>query len=424
MNRLFEEENWNYYLLVIPIGLFFIVFLFWAGNNEVDEVVRGEGKVVPSGQTKVLQHLEGGIISKILVKEGDKVKRGDVIYQLSNALFKAELKANQQELDAYMVMSMRIQAEIDGLKKFEVPKRLLHSVPDIVANEKRSFYMNRQANEQKINIAKDQLKQKKLKYEELKIKHKNLKLEYKLSNQNMQILDKLLKKNVVSKKEYLKEQKDRQKTLTSLEETKNNLPVVYEEISEARNRLDGTISDNKTKLMDLYSKVQVKINKLLEKTKASQDRDVRTEVISPVNGIVNKLHFYTVGGVIKQGDKMAEVTPVEDSLMIEARIKTSDRATVWSGQKVMIEVTAYDSSKYGLVEGRLISISPDSSIDKQTRQTFYTVKVLANDFNFAPNSPILPGMVANINILTGKKTILQYILKPLKDISRNALTEK
>jgi adhesin transport system membrane fusion protein len=424
MNRLFEEENWNYYLLVIPIALFFIVFLFWAGNNEVDEVVRGEGKVVPSGQTKVLQHLEGGIVSKILVKEGDKVKKGDVIYLLSNASFKSELKANQQELDAYMVMSMRIQAEIDGLDKFEVPSRLLHSVPDIVTNEKRSFYMNRQANEQKINIAKDQLKQKKLKYEELKIKQKNLKLEYKLATQNMQILDKLLKKNVVSKKEYLKEQSNKQKTLTNLEETTNNLPVVYQEISESQNRLDGTKSEIQTKLMDQYSKVQVKINKLLEKTKASQDRDIRSEVVSPVNGIVNKLHFYTIGGIIRSGDKMAEVTPIEDSLMIEAKIKTSDRATVWSGQKVMIEVTAYDSSKYGLVEGRLISISPDSSIDKQTRQTFYTVKVLANDFNFAPNSPILPGMVANINILTGKKTILQYILKPLKDISRNALTEK
>ena len=164
------------------------------------------------------------------------------------------------------------------------------------------------------------------------------------------------------------------------------------------------------------------LKQIEEKYKASQDRDQRKAVVSPVNGIVNKLYFNTINGIIKPGDNIAEITPVEDKLVIEAKIKSSDRAQIWSGQKVSIEITAYDFSRYGLLEGKIVSIAPDSTEDKMGN-VYYIIKVEANQLGFDETTPILPGMVANVNILTGKKTILRYLIKPLKDITQNSLRE-
>ncbi len=146
-------------------------------------------------------------------------------------------------------------------------------------------------------------------------------------------------------------------------------------------------------------------------------------MVSVVDGIVKKLYFHTIGGVVKPGDRIAEITPIDDKLIIEAKIKSRDRGQVIEGQKVSIAITAYSYTKYGFLEGKLLSISPDSFIDKNGR-SYYQVRVQADKTHFAKDKPILPGMIANINILTGKKTIMRYLLKPLKDISINALHEQ
>ena len=175
--------------------------------------------------------------------------------------------------------------------------------------------------------------------------------------------------------------------------------------------------------MTKYSEVKNEIYKSNEKNRANKDRELRKQIVSPVNGVINKLHFYTIGGIVKPGDIMAEITPVDDSLTIEAKIKSSDRAFIWPSQNVTIEITAYDYSKYGLLNGKLVSISADSFEDKMGN-THYIAKIEADTNQFAPDLPILPGMVANINILTGKQSVLHYILKPLKDIRKNALVEQ
>ncbi len=423
MNRLFEDEQWNYNYAVIPIMLMFIAFILWASFSELDEVVRGDGKVVPSGQTKVLQHLEGGIVSNILVKEGDHVKAGDVIYELSQAFFDADLKTKDIELKSLKAKSIRLQREIDFKDTVSFPSYIEDSVPDIVANERLIFEENKRSNLQKIGIAEDQLQQKILKKRDLESKKESLALELKLSNENMKILDQLYKKQVVSKQEYLKELQLKQTLITKITDIDTNIPIVTEEINEAMGKVRAVKSEIKSKLLNEYSDVKVKINTLEQMSEADLDRNKRQAIVSPVDGIVQKLYFYTVGGIIKSGDKVAEITPGEDALIIEAKIRTSDRALVWAGQSVKIAITAYDSSKYGLLNGKVLFISSDSQTDETTRTSYYLVRIEA-DGQFAPDLPILPGMVANVNILTGKKTIMEYILKPLKDISMNSLTEK
>jgi len=214
----------------------------------------------------------------------------------------------------------------------------------------------------------------------------------------------------------------KQKIYTQIEEVRNSIPITREEIKEWKRKIITVQSDEKSKLYEQYSLVQVEIKKLQEKNKANIDRDERKEVISPVNGVINMLYFHTLNGIVKAGDKMAEVTPLEDNLMIEAKIKTSDRALIWVGQDVSIEITSYDFSKYGLLKGKLIGIAPDSTLDKMGN-TYYMVKVQANDYQFDKNSPIMMGMIANINILAAKRTIMHYLLKPLKDITQNSLGE-
>ena len=422
-NKLFEETKWNYYVSVIPIMLFFIAFLTWAFLSEIDEVVRGSGKVVPSGQTKILQNLEGGIISNIRVKEGDTVSKGDVIYTLSNEFFKADLKAKEIDLLALKANLIRLESSIDEKQKVTFPKELLKNIPDIIANEKRIFNEDLENRKTKISIAEDQLKQKKYKLKEAQTKFDNLNLELNLAQANMKILESLYKKKVVSKKQYIGELSKKQSIVTKLSETRNSIPIIKEEIQEARGRIKTVKSEIRSKHLQKYSAIKAEINKLIEKNKANTDRELRKDVLSPVNGIINKLYFYTVGGIVKAGDKMAEITPIEDSLTIEAKVNTSDRALIWSGQKVSVEITAYDFSKYGLLDAEIISISADSFEDRNG-SVFYLVKVKADVNQFAPDLPILPGMVANINILTGKKTILQYIIKPLKNIGKNALIEQ
>ena len=422
-NRLFEETKWNYYVSVVPIMLFFIAFIAWAFLSEVDEVVRGTGKVVPSGQTKILQNLEGGIISNIAVKEGDTVSKGQVIYSLSNEFFKADLKSKEIDLLAFRASEIRLRASIDEKEKVIFPKELLENIPDIIANEIRIFNEDLKNRDTKINIAQDQLKQKQYKLKEAQTKFDNLSLELNLAQANMKILESLYKKKVVSKKEYIGELSKKQSIVTKLSETRNSIPIIKEEIQEAKGRIKTVKSEIRSKHLQKYSTIKAEINKLVEKNKANTDRELRKDVVSPVNGVINKLYFYTVGGIVKAGDKMAEITPLEDALTIEAKINTSDRALIWSGQKVSVEITAYDFSKYGLLNAVITSISADSFEDRNG-SVFYLVKVKADVNQFAPDLPILPGMIANVNILTGKKTILEYIIKPLKNIGKNALIEQ
>ncbi len=422
-NKLFEESSWNYYISVVPIMLFFTIFIIWASISEVEEVVRGSGKVVPSGKTKILQNFEGGIIAEIKVNEGDVVKKGQIIYTLSNAFFKADSISKKMDLLSYRAREIRLKAFIDNKNKIIFPKEMMKKIPDIIANEKRIFNEDLTNNQNTIDTVKNQLKQKKYKLIEINTKLNNLIIELNLAQENMKIQETLYKNKVVSKKQYINELSKKQNIVTRLSETRNNIPIIKEQIKEANYKIDTVKSEIRSKYLNKYSIYKAEINKLIEKNRANSDRELRKFVISPVNGIINKLFFYTIGGIVKAGDKMAEITPLDASLTIEAKIPTSSRALIWKEQKVSVEITAYDFSKYGLLEGRLVSISPDSFEDR-SGNVFYLVKVKVNVNNFAPDLPILAGMVANINILSGSKTILQYILKPLKNINKNALSEK
>ena len=413
------ESGWNYKIVIWPIMLFVLFFLAWSYFGEVDEIVRGEGKVVPSSQTKILQHLEGGIVESIYLKEGDRVKSGDAIYKLKNASTQSDSKQKEIELLALKHKKQRLltQAEFKNEVEFDSGDNSTENEKRIFSSEMKNFF------EQK-SILQDRLDQSRLEKKQKQSKLSNLQTELKIAKENLLILEKLLKDGAASKKQYLAELAKNQSLITEVSDIENSIPIIDQKIKESITKTRSFKSEKKSSWLKELTDVDTQIKKLQETNIADDDREERKIITSPVNGIIKKLYFHTLGGIIKSGDQIAEITPIEDALVIEGKIKTNDRGQVHSGEDVSIEITAYNYAKYGLLKGKLISISPDSFISQDGKSSYYKVRVKADNYSFTDNKPILPGMVANINILTGKKTILEYIIKPLKDINALALSEK
>lgn len=411
-----------YRLGAFAIMLFIVMFLVWATLFDIDEAVVGDGKVVPYSQAKTLQHLEGGIVSDIAVREGDTVEAGDVIYRLDQAFFEADLREQEIELMSLLIKEHRIKVMLEDGTTLSFSQNMTDSLPSIVLNETKIFETETRKLKEQIEALDYEINQKRLSIGEMTVRLENLELELKLVSENLEITERLLKANVASRKEYIAESSKKQSLVTQIGEVRNKIPIVEQEINEVGKRKEALRSEYEAKLLNELNGIKVKIGQLEEKKKATSDRDRRKLITTPVKGVVNKLYFYTVGGIIKSGDKVAEITPIDDVLMVEARIKAGDRARIWTGQKVTIEITAYDMAKYGLLEGELINISPDSFTDQQGK-VYYRVLVRAKNVEFGKKEPILPGMVANVYILTGKKSVMEYILLPLKRISTNSLIE-
>jgi len=421
INKMMIEKRWNYYITVVPIGLFFLVFFLWSAFSEIDEVVRGNGKIVPSGQTKILQHMEGGIVSEILVKEGDHVAINQPIYQLNQAFFTADLKGKDLDRVSLQAKEQRLMSLIED-KELVFDKDVTALYPEIVHNELQIFRSEKLNSSERLNGVQQKVEQRQYELKELESRQKNLSLELNMAQENTSITEQLMKSGAGSRKEYLFEMSKKQNLITQVDEVKNLIPVTQGKYKEAMYELGSIRSDIQSKLLNELKDVRLKLSQLSQQSEASVDRANRLLITSPVNGIVNVLYFHTIGGTIKPGDKVAEITPLEEGLMIEANIKAADRGRIWMGQKANIEITAYDYARYGMIEGELVSISPDS-FTTQKGEIFYAVKIKASKDRLGPNLPIMPGMEAGVNIITGKRTVLGYILLPLKRMGKNALLE-
>lgn len=420
MREIEIEDRGNYKIVTVPIMLFVLFFLTWSYFGEVDEIVRGEGKVITSSQTKVLQHFEGGIVEKIYVKEGDSVKKDDAIYKLKNLSSKSDSKQKEIELLALKLKKQRLltQAEFKNKISFDV------NSGENTENEKRIFKSEMRNFFEQKSIFQDRLDQNRLEKKLKNSKFVNLEAELKIAKENLSILEKLLEDGAASKKQYLAEKAKKQSLVTQLSDIKNSIPIIEQKIKEAITKVQSYKSEKKSIWLKELTETDTLIQKLQETNRADDDREERKIVTSPVNGVIKKLNFHTIGGIVKSGEPLGEITPMEDSLVIEGKIKTSDRGQIFNADDVTIEITAYNYAKYGLLKGKLISISPDSFLSQDGVSSYYKVRVKADNYSFTDDKPILPGMVANINILTGKKTVLEYIVKPLKDINALALSEK
>ncbi len=383
LNTLIEIESSRglFYLIVI----FFIVALLWGALAMLDEVTVGLGKIVPSSQIQIIQNLEGGILTELSVHEGEVVKKDQVLVRLSDTKSTANYKEGRKRYLAFLASNARLFAQSNGHDKVAFPPEVLDEASDSVKIETKLFQSQMKSFDESISY---------------------LSKSYRLGNEELQKTKPLLAKGAASEVEIIR-------------------------LERQVNDLKGQIEDKKNKFkadaQSEHNKNQLEIQGLEQSNIYSADQLTRTTIKSPVNGAVKKLHVVTLGGVIQPGMTIMEIVPIEDNLLIEARVKPNDIAFLKIGQEATVKVSAYDFSTYGGIKGILEQISADTMIDEKSGESYFLIKV-RTDKNYIVRDekhlPIIPGMTAEVDVLTGRKSVLSYLMKPLLKTKQNALRER
>ena len=422
---LLEKNPKHSRLLLWIIFIFITGFIIWANFATIDEITRGEGKVIPSSHVKKIQSFEGGILEEFYVKEGDIVKKGDKLLKIRDIGFLSKYKESEVSINALKAKAQRLYAEANG-KDFKPSEELLKEIPDLLKHEKSLFESNKLEIKTKESIIEDQIKQKKNELNEAYAKLNKLKRSYSLIRNEIAINKPLVKKGIVSKIEFLKLQRQANDIKGDLNALEFSIPKIKSKIEELKKKKKNIHLEFQNKAKEQYNEVIAKISALEESKNAIEDKVKRTLIRSPVNGIIKTIYINTIGGVIKPGMDIMEIVPNEDSLLIEAKIKPSDIAFIYPKAKAKVKFTAYDFSIYGGLEGKVVSISADTITDEKGK-SYYIVRI-KTDKNYLGTKEkplkIIPGMVAKVEIITGKKSILDYILKPILKAKEKALTER
>jgi len=411
--------------LLIIISVIVLWLIIWASFAKIDEITRGIGKVIPSKQIQVVQNLEGGIVSDILVHEGQLVDKDQVLVKISDTKFSSSFEETQLRYLELKSKSLRLNAEATG-QKLDISKKLYTEMSELIEKEKSLYNINKNQLRQNINILTEQVNQREQELTEAESKLEQLKKGYSLIAQEVEITKPLVKKGLVSQVEYLQLSRQTNSMKGDLDAVRLSIPRIRSTIAEAKNKIEEAKLEFRHNAKEELNEVEAEMSRILETSGAIKDQVNRTLVRSPVKGIVNQLLINTVSGVVQPGMDIVEIVPLDDKLLIETKIKPSDVAYLYPGLKAIVKFTAYDFSIYGGLEGKLTHISADTIVDEEG-DSYYIVRI-KTDKNYlekdGKQSNILVGMVANVDIITGKKTIMDYILKPIIKARQNALTER
>ncbi|WP_148714752.1 HlyD family type I secretion periplasmic adaptor subunit [Chitinolyticbacter meiyuanensis] len=400
-----------------------LVLLAWAALAKVDEVTRGEGKVIPSRQIQIVQSLDGGMVQEILVREGQQVAKGQLLLKIDPTRFVSSLRENQAQFLSLKAKAARLEALASG-KAFEVPPEVSQQAPDLVEQE-RLLYQSRVAElDATLGVARQQLAQRSQEMNEVRAKRDQASQSYELTRQELDATKPLLKSGAVSDVEVLRLERDLARFRGDRDAAAAQIPRIQAAIGEASRKQQEVELAFRNQASSELSETLGKLASLSEGKVALADRVKQSDVRSPVKGTVQRLLVNTEGGVVQPGKDVIEIVPADDALLLEARIQPRDIAFLRPGQPALVKFTAYDFATYGGLEATLEQISADTITDEKGN-AFYVVKVRTKTSYLGHEAHrIIPGMVAEVDILTGKKTILSYLLKPVLRAKANALTER
>jgi len=409
------------YVVVVFVAFFF----YWASVSEIEEVTRGHGKVIPSGQIQVVQNLEGGILSEILVGVGDMVKKGQLLLRIDEKRFSSSFQQNRVKYLSFLAKAARLRAEASG-EPFEVPEEVAKEMPEIARRERELYQTRMREFESSQAIRREQISQRRHEIRELNTRLAELTRTQALIQKELDLTRPLVSQGAASEVEVLRLERQASEIAGDIATTRDMIPRAVSKLQEAQLALEEVTlkfsNEAKAELNDTLAHLE----EFSANAIALEDRLRRTAVRSPVNGTINRILVNTVGGVIRPGMDLIEIVPMDDTLLVEARIKPSDIAFLRPDQKAKVKFTAYDFTIYGGLDAELEHISADSITDEQGN-SFYLVNVRTRKNYLGSESdplPIIPGMVATVDILTGKKTILSYILKPVLRAKYMALRER
>ncbi|WP_020159746.1 MULTISPECIES: HlyD family type I secretion periplasmic adaptor subunit [Methylobacter] len=406
--------------------LFVVTALIWANYAALDEVTRGAGKIIPSSHIQVVQNLEGGILSEILVKEGDLVEKGQALLQLDEVRFASSFNETKLKYYELLANAARLTAETTG-QPLKMPQEVIDNYPSFAEHTRQLYDARKSELEANIRILQQQVVQKEQELVELKSKQNQIARSYQMLKKEMDMSEPLVAQGAMSEVELLRLKRSANDLNGELSSARLAIPRLQASLAETKNKLSEQKIRFQADAMKQLNETKSELDRTSESVLALKDRVTRTRILSPLKGTVKQLKVTTIGGVIQPGMDLVEIVPVDDQLLVEAEIRPADIAFLRPGQDAMVKLSAYDFSIYGGLDAKLEHISADTIINEQDKKSYYQIRLRTTKNHLEKNGEtlnIIAGMNADVDILTGKKTVLDYLLKPILKARQRALRER
>lgn len=413
-------------LTIWGVIAFFAFLIIWACFAPIDEVTRGEGKAIPSSKVQKIQNLEGGIVAEIFAKEGAIVEVGEPLLRLDETRFASNVGETEADRLAMALRVERLSAEIED-RPLKIDDEIRKVAPSQAANEESLYLSRRQQLHDEIGGLEQQLVQRQQELREFSSKRAQYANGLQLLRKEIAMSEPLVAQGAVSEVEILRLRRSEVESRGQLDATSLAIPRAEAAIKEVQSKIEETRGKFRSEALTQLNEARTDLAKATATGKALDDRVNRTLVTSPVRGIVKQLLVNTVGGVIQPGSDIVEIVPLDDTLVIEAKILPKDIAFLHPGQEATVKFTAYDYTIYGGIKAKLEQIGADTITDEDKKTTYYLIRLRTDSSHLGTDEKpllIIPGMVATVDILTGKKTIMSYLLKPIMKARSEALRER
>ena len=420
-----EDSPWFTRITVWVVTLCLIVAIFWAHFAVLEEVTTGEGKAIPSSKIQVIQNLEGGIVSEIFVREGQIVEQGAVLLRLDDTRFLSNRGEAEADRLALVARVERLTAEAEG-RPIDMPAEILSVAPQLAEDELAVYQSRQNRLQSEQRTLGEQLRQKTQELAEFRAKAQQYRSSMGLLQQELNMSQPLVAAGAIAQVEILRLRRSLVEVRGSLNATNLAIPRAESAMEEIKSKIEESELSFRSDAFKELNEIRTELQKITASSVAIDDRVTRTTVVSPVRGVINQLKVNTIGGVVQPGSDMLEIVPLDDSLLIEAKVRPQDVAFLHPGQKAMVKFTAYDYTIYGGLKANLELISADTITDEEGN-SFYLIQVRTDKSHLGSTEHpllIIPGMVATVDIITGEKSVLDYLLKPVLKARSEALRER
>lgn len=414
---------------IFVVAALIACFVAWAAYTTVEEITRGEGRVVPASRTQLVQASEPGVIAEITVQVGQVVRRGDLLVRLDDTTTTSSLGEQVARARALKASATRLRQEEAGEfdRPLECPQEILDVAPGVCENEQRLLTARHQNFEAKRSVLEARLTQRRSELGEARANLNRLNDSLAVSAQEAELVTTMVRRGLMARTEQMRVEREQTELKGQLALTAETIERASAAVREAEIQVQELPLQLKQEALGELSQTLAELSVVEESIRGASDRVRRTDIRSPVDGIVNTLEQNTIGAFVQPGTVVAGIVPTSDTLIVEARVSPKDVAFIRNGQPALIKISAYDFSIFGGLSGSVSNISADSLVDQETGEAFYQVQVktAAAELTRAGRSyPIIPGMVGTVEIMTGSKSILDYLLKPINKARDEALRER
>ncbi len=404
-------------LLVLLIGM-----VVWAALAQIDQVVRAEGRIIPSARAQMIQHLEGGIVSELKVREGDSVKQGQLLIMIDPTRADATLSERKAKAYGLQARAARLVAEASGaaMMRWDGAQAVDSA---LIQAETEAFMSRRERLNQEVRVLREQQTQKRAELSEQASRKQSLSAEHDLARRQFEVVQSMVARQAASQMELLDAQARLQRYTTQIQESESALPKLRSAIAELDERIRDSGARFRAEAQTELAQVRSEIERVEQEIRGESDRVARTDIRAPVAGIVNRLYVNTVGGVVRPGDPIAELTPMDEEVLIEGRVRPADRARLREGIPANVRLTAFQGAKYGRLNGRVTEVSADTVPDERGERYFRVKVVVTAGNGRIPLEQLSPGMTASADLVTGRRTVLDYLVSPISRFASGALTD-